>query len=146
MQQAAAARPASDDEDEASLHSGDIDSGAESDGYGDAGLSWEAVLASVQQPGTDAAAAAAAPAADAAAGAAAGGGASAAPAAQEAHEAAAAPQPPGTQTAQEAGAVPQRQAEAQERQAQAVEQLRSRQLFVCWSCSPLSVAERVCIQ
>lgn len=58
------------DDDEASLRSGDIDSGADSDGYGDAGLSWEAVLASVQQPGaevaepsTDAAAPAAAEAA-----------------------------------------------------------------------------------
>jgi orotate phosphoribosyltransferase len=84
---------ASDDGDEASLRSGDIDSGAESDGYGDAGLSWEAVLASVQQPGTDAAAAAAAPAADAAAGAAAGGGDPAALTAEEA-AAAAVPQQP----------------------------------------------------
>ena len=38
----------SGDEDAASLHSGDIDSGVESDGYGAQGLSWEAVLASVQ--------------------------------------------------------------------------------------------------
>lgn len=55
------------DDDEASIRSGDIDSGAESDGYGDEGLSWEAVLASVQQPGTAGAPAAEAATEDAAA-------------------------------------------------------------------------------
>lgn len=74
------------DDDEASLRSGDIDSGAETDGYGDAGLSWEAVLASVQQPGAEAAASTADAAAPEAADAVAG-----APAAQQDAAAAAVP-------------------------------------------------------